>query len=108
MKTTFISVMSLGVAAAIAGPADRTAAEPMVLADAELDRVTGGERSYLQWELKNVQVTSIQTGGKVSFDFRAPPRASQNANFLGGFAFDTAQGAYLKTVPEGGFDRAAR
>jgi hypothetical protein len=43
MKTTFISLMALGVAAAIAGPADRALAdEPMVLTDAQLDRVTAG------------------------------------------------------------------
>ncbi len=43
MKTTFISLMALGVAAAMAGPADRAlAGEPMVLTDAQLDRVTAG------------------------------------------------------------------
>jgi hypothetical protein len=96
------------VAALLATAGAAMAGEPMVLTDAQLDRVTGGERPYLQWELKNVQVTSTQTGGNVSFGFRAPLRASQNDNFLGGFAFVTTQGAYLKTVPEGGFDRAAR
>jgi hypothetical protein len=44
MKITFISVMALGVAAAMAGPADRAlAGEPMVLSDAELDQVTAGQ-----------------------------------------------------------------
>jgi hypothetical protein len=43
MKTTFISVMALGVAVAMAGPADRALAdEPMVLTNAQLDRVTAG------------------------------------------------------------------
>jgi hypothetical protein len=43
MKTTFISLIALGVAAAMAGPADRAQAdEPMVLSDAELDRVAAG------------------------------------------------------------------
>jgi hypothetical protein len=43
MKTTFISLMALGVAAAMAGPADRALADqPTVLTDAELDRVTAG------------------------------------------------------------------
>jgi hypothetical protein len=43
MKTTFISLMALGVAAAMAGPADRAqAGEPMVLTDAQLDQVTAG------------------------------------------------------------------
>jgi hypothetical protein len=47
MKTTFISVMALGVAAAMAGPADNAqAGEPMVLTDAELDRVTAGSVSW--------------------------------------------------------------
>jgi hypothetical protein len=43
MKTTFICLIALGVAVAMASPADRAlAGEPMVLTDAELDRVTAG------------------------------------------------------------------
>lgn len=43
MKTTVFSLIALGVAAAMAGPADRALAdEPMVLTDAQLDQVTAG------------------------------------------------------------------
>jgi prepilin-type processing-associated H-X9-DG protein len=43
MKTTLFSLLALGVAAAMAFPADRALAdEPMVLTDAQLDRVTAG------------------------------------------------------------------
>jgi hypothetical protein len=101
MKTTFISVMALGVAVAMAGPPDRAAAEPMVLTDAQLDRVTGGETKYLTITMEDIIITSIQTGAKV------PDRASLNHNFLGGFKLNP-DGTYVKFVPEGGFDRAAR
>jgi hypothetical protein len=109
MKTTFISLMALGVAVAMAAPADRAAAgEPMVLTDAQLDRVTAG---LIIIEMKEVYVTSYQTGGgdsdhAVSVGIRVPIRAIQNDKFLGGFEF--TDGTYVKSVPEGGFDRAAR
>jgi len=46
MKATFISLMALGVAAAMAGPADRALAdEPMVLTDGQLDQVTAGQHT---------------------------------------------------------------
>jgi hypothetical protein len=61
MKSTFISVIALGVAVAMAGPVDRAAAgEPMVLTDAELDRVTAG--SLLVLEVQAPTVLPVQDG----------------------------------------------
>jgi hypothetical protein len=45
MMTTFTSVIALGVAVAMAVPADRAAAEPMVLSTEQLDWVTAGKRA---------------------------------------------------------------
>ncbi len=44
MKSTLLSLMALGVAVAMAGPADRAlAGEPFELSAAQMDSVTGGE-----------------------------------------------------------------
>jgi hypothetical protein len=104
MKTTFISLIALGVAVAMAGPADRALAEPMVLTDAQLDRVTAGDGVVLE----DILVTKeLDNHVQVSVGFSVSPRAILNHNFLGGFELNP-DGTYVKSVPEGGFDRAVR
>jgi hypothetical protein len=71
MKATFISVMALGVAATMAGPADRAlAGEPMVLTEQQLDKVTAGEHVLIA-----VQV-NIGSGNGILIDITDPANPS--------------------------------
>ncbi len=98
MKTTFISLIALGVAAAMAGPADRALAdEPMVLTDAQLDRVTAGNMFLYAIFIQ------VANGGELSMSFEAEQRAEETGQFLRGFEFDHDSGAYVKTVKGFGF-----
>jgi hypothetical protein len=79
MKTSLFSLLALGVAATMAGPAERAqAGEPMVLTDAQLDRVTaaGIEGEALATLVVNKQrgpILSPNTADNVDIEFgRAP------------------------------------
>jgi hypothetical protein len=94
MKTTVIAAtIALGLTAGAA-----LAGEPMVLTDAQLDRVTAGAD-----EFEYLLVIGFHPSGEVSNTFTAAERAGENDGFLGGFNLDPDAGIYVKTVPPGGF-----
>jgi hypothetical protein len=74
MKTTFISLIALGIAAAMAGPADRAhAGEPMVLTDAQMDTVTAG--GVVHW---NVFPGEGRDEGRIKYLEVSPPVADSS------------------------------
>jgi hypothetical protein len=86
MKTTFISLIALGVAAAMAGPADRALAdEPMVLTDAQLDQVTAGSNKLfvgnLSWDTDD---------GRLQIEVVGPHPAELHARRTGPISDDSA------------------
>ena len=89
MKTTFISLIALGVAAAMAGPADRAlAGEPMVLTDAELHQVTAGGVTWI----KDVK----------GFGFIAPDSGSKQQSHHGGVQVTPMDGSVEFITDSGG------
>lgn len=101
MKFTLLSLLALGAFAMAVGPADRAAAgEPMVLTDAQLDRVTAGQ-GLVEYAL--ILVFS-DSGKEVTVRFTADNLAGENDGFLGGFdPVPGGGGTYVKTVPYKGF-----
>ena len=93
MKSAFLA--SLVLVATTAGAA--LAGEPMVLTNAQLDRVTAGQAII-------ILALPSATGKELTVQFHAEGVAGENDNFLSGFTFDPGIGGYFKIVPEGGFD----
>jgi hypothetical protein len=95
-------VITLGMAALLATAGAAMAGEPMVLTDAQLDRVTAGMNKN---ELIAKVAADSSRPGEVSIGFAVAERAVQNDNFLRGFVLG-ADGIYVKTVPGGRSNRA--
>jgi hypothetical protein len=94
MKTTFISVMALGVAVAMAGPADRAAAEPIVLSAEQLDQVTAGLSISVR-----LPPAPLPPGGPVPIPYPNVSSRTVNAPVVGSISIQFSEPPSVNVVP---------
>lgn len=95
MKTSLFSLLALGVAAAMAGPADRALAdEPMVLTDAQLDQVTAG-----LWISVKLPPAPVPPGGPVPIPYPNIIDRTVNGPVAGSISIEFLEPPSANVVP---------